>query len=59
MTNSSGKKTALFAIVMSVAFFTHALAIPVEEFGRSVARALQEGDGAGLTVIIEDVGGRQ
>jgi hypothetical protein len=53
MTNSSRKNIALVAVVMSVVFVTHAQAVPVEDFGESVARALQEGDGAGFTVLMD------
>lgn len=53
MTNSSRKILAVAALVVSVVFITHARAVPVEEFGRSVARALQEGDGAGFTGLMD------
>jgi hypothetical protein len=53
MTNSPRKISALFAVVVSVAFITHAQAVPDEEFGRSVARTLQEGNGTGFTVLLD------
>jgi len=42
MTDSSRKVLALVAVAVSVVLVMPARAVPVEEFGRSVARALQE-----------------
>jgi hypothetical protein len=53
MSNSSRKILAWVAAAISVVLVTHARAVPVEEFGRSVVRALQDGDGAGFTVLLD------
>jgi hypothetical protein len=53
MTSSPRKTLTLFAVVVSVVVITNARVVPVEEFGRSVTRTLQEGDGAGFTAFMD------
>jgi hypothetical protein len=53
MTSSTRKILVSLAVVVSAVFITHARAVPVEEFGQSVVRTLQEGDGAGFTAFMD------